>query len=181
MKYQDPLTVYTAGPDGFSEATWKHHQDLVDFLSASNFKVLDPWALTPQHVVEKALSIPDYSERVAELHKLDRLMGRRNTRAIVAGEIIIANLDGQEVDSGTSSEVGCGYMAGDVCFGVRSDFRKSGENEGCIINLQVQYFIEASGGKIFRSQEELKANIALIRSAGLKARTRKAQLCLRKI
>ena len=42
-----------------------------------------------------------------------------------------------------------------VINGLRTDFRRSGENDGVLVNLQVQYWIEASGGKIITSLSDL--------------------------
>ena len=69
---------------------------------------------------------------------------------------VLAVLDGVDVDSGTASEIGYAFGLGDkVINGYRGDFRRSGENDGVCINLQVQYWIEQSGGTIVRSLSEL--------------------------
>ncbi len=38
-------------------------------------------------------------------------------------------------------------------YGLRTDFRLAGDNPGSIVNLQVQYFIEASGGSVETTME----------------------------
>jgi nucleoside 2-deoxyribosyltransferase len=81
-------------------------------------------------------------------------IGRRNKVAIDESDILIAALDGQEVDSGTATEVGYGAGTGKKIYGYRSDFRQSGE-KGATVNLQVQFFIEASGGEIFKDLDSL--------------------------
>ncbi len=74
-------------------------------------------------------------------------IGRRNRAAMDAADFVIAALDGQEVDSGTASEVGYAAGQGKLIYGYRSDLRQSGEL-GVHVNLQVEYFIVASGGEI---------------------------------
>ena len=39
--------------------------------------------------------------------------------------------------------------------GLRTDFRLAGDNPGSIINLQVQFFIERSGGRVFTTVNDL--------------------------
>jgi hypothetical protein len=38
---------------------------------------------------------------------------------------------------------------------LRTDFRLAGDNAGAIVNLQVQYFIESSGGSVETTIEDL--------------------------
>ena len=38
---------------------------------------------------------------------------------------------------------------------LRTDFRQSGENEGGLVNLQVRYFIDASGGTVATNVDDL--------------------------
>ena len=61
---------------------------------------------------------------------------------------MLAVLDGTDVDSGTASEIGYAYAKGKPMVGYRGDFRLSSDNEGGVVNLQVQYFILTSGGSI---------------------------------
>lgn len=85
---------------------------------------------------------------------MNHLIGQRNRLAIERSQILIALLDGQELDSGTASEVGYASGKGKRVYSLRSDFRQAGE-AGARVNLQVQYFIEASGGRIATSLAEL--------------------------
>ncbi len=65
-------------------------------------------------------------------------------------DIVLGVLDGPELDSGTASELGFAAALGKKCFGLRTDFRDSGDFDGIPINLQVLYWIESSGGMPFR-------------------------------
>jgi nucleoside 2-deoxyribosyltransferase len=61
---------------------------------------------------------------------------------------MLAVLDGPDVDSGTAAEIGYAAKAGLVIVGLRTDTRRTGDNEGVVVNLQVEYFIRASGGSV---------------------------------
>jgi hypothetical protein len=45
------------------------------------------------------------------------------------------------------------------CFGLRSDLRQTGE-PGVAVNLQVEYFVIASGGAIVRGLKDLLEELA---------------------
>ena len=60
-------------------------------------------------------------------------------------------LDGTDVDSGTASEIGFAFALGMPIVGFRTDLRATGDNEAAVVNLQVEYFIRASGGTIVTS------------------------------
>jgi nucleoside 2-deoxyribosyltransferase len=62
--------------------------------------------------------------------------------------MVFAVLDGTDVDSGTAAEIGYAFAKGKPILGYRGDFRLSADNDGSIVNLQVEYFIRASGGTI---------------------------------
>ena len=67
----------------------------------------------------------------------------------------MAVLDGTDVDSGTAAEIGYAFARGKLIVGYRGDFRLSADNEGSTVNLQVEYFIRASGGTIVERYEDL--------------------------
>jgi nucleoside 2-deoxyribosyltransferase len=91
-------------------------------------------------------------------------VGARNAEAIGGARLLIAQLDGQEVDAGTAAEVGYAAALGLPCLGVRSDLRASGE-PGMRVNLQLAAFIVLSGGFIAGSLDELVARLAALRAA----------------
>ena len=116
-------------------------------------EVLDPWTLVSD--AEAATARGEGGE-VAFL----RLIGARNAGAIDSADLVIAVLDGQEVDAGVAAEVGYAAGRGIRCVGLRTDLRQTGE-DGAIVNLQVQWFLERDGGSIAGSVEELLALIPL--------------------
>ena len=82
-------------------------------------------------------------------------IGKANEEAIRASDIVVGVLDGAELDSGAVSEIGFAAALGKKCYGLRTDFRNSGDFDGIPINLQVLYWIESSGGKLFRLISEI--------------------------
>jgi nucleoside 2-deoxyribosyltransferase len=128
---------YVASALGFTEAGRHYYAEA--FLPALSRVVdpVDPWALG------------DPTTDLAEI-------GRRNAEAIDSCQLLVAHLDGQEVDSGTAAEVGYAAARGLKCFGLRTDLRQSGE-PGAKVNLQVEHFIVASGGSIAKTLEDLIA------------------------
>jgi nucleoside 2-deoxyribosyltransferase len=82
-------------------------------------------------------------------------MGATNRAAIDAARAVVAVLDGTDVDSGTAAEIGYAFARGKLIVGYRGDFRLSADNEGSTVNLQVEYFIRASGGTIVERYEDL--------------------------
>ena len=61
-------------------------------------------------------------------------------------DMLVAVLDGVDVDSGTAGEIGFAYGLGKPVFGLRTDFRMTGDNEAAGVNLQFRYFIEQAAG-----------------------------------
>jgi len=86
--------------------------------------------------------------RCARLAAINTELGRTNTARIDAADAVFGVLDGVDVDSGTAAEIGYAFARGKYVAGLRTDFRLAGDNLGSIVNLQVQYFIEQSGGKV---------------------------------
>ena len=146
------IKVYLAGPLGFSEAG-RHFQGgvLLPLLRGIGLEVIDPWALTDPAEPLIVAVMPAGEARVVAWRMLNLVIGARNVVAIDDCEAVVAILDGVDVDSGTSAEIGYAFARGKRIFGYRGDFRLSSDNEGAAVNLQVEYFILASGGDIATS------------------------------
>ena len=84
-------------------------------------------------------------------------IGRANADNIRACDGVVAVLDGVDVDSGTAAEIGFAYALGKWIAGLRTDFRQTGENEAAVVNLQVRHFIDASGGTLVTTIDDLEA------------------------
>ena len=148
-------SVYLASPLGFAASTAAFMAELVARL-ADHVIVVNPWA---DHRFDRDFAnlsrLNDHHERVRRLHDINHQLGRGNEERIRSSDALIAVLDGVDVDSGTAAEIGFAYALGKRSYGIRTDFRLAGDNLGSIVNLQVQYFIEASGGRIVDSLDAL--------------------------
>jgi nucleoside 2-deoxyribosyltransferase len=143
---------YVASPLGFTEAGRRYQADVYLPALATVVDPVDPWTLTTVEELAQARAAGRERELALEV-------GGRNAEAIRSCRLLVAQLDGQEVDSGTAAEVGYAAALGLTCFGWRSDLRQAGE-PGVRVNLQLESFIVASGGVIAASLEELLAALA---------------------
>jgi nucleoside 2-deoxyribosyltransferase len=152
--------AYLAGPYGFSEGGRSFYQDrFLPLVREAGYDVLDPWALTPAELINKAAGLPYGEERRERWREVNRIIGENNARAIRAADVIVAVLDGPDVESGTAAEIGYGAALGKPVIGYRGDFRLAADNEGSTVNLQVEYFILAGGGRIVPTLELLRAEL----------------------
>jgi nucleoside 2-deoxyribosyltransferase len=143
------MEVYIASPLGFSEAGRAfYHETLLPMLKGAGYAVLDPWALTDPALIADIRAMPCGMPRIAAYRALNQRIGKTNTDAIDRCDAMLAVLDGVDIDSGTAAEVGYAYAKGKPIVGYRGDFRLSSDNEAAAVNLQVEYFIIASGGEI---------------------------------
>jgi nucleoside 2-deoxyribosyltransferase len=150
------IRVYLASPLGFSEAGRHFYATiLLPHMRALGCEVLDPWALTDARKIQAAQSMAYGSAKREAWRTLNLEMGATNRAAIDAAQAVVAVLDGTDVDSGTAAEIGYAFARGKLIVGYRGDFRLSADNEGSTVNLQVEYFIRASGGTIVERYEDL--------------------------
>ena len=96
------------------------------------------------------------ADRLEGWRRLNQQIGSKNEAAIRDCDWMLAVLDGVDVDSGTAAEIGFAHALRKRILGYRGDFRRSSDNEGAIVNLQVEYFILASGGGIAENIQDLK-------------------------
>ncbi|HTX13170.1 MAG TPA: nucleoside 2-deoxyribosyltransferase [Solirubrobacteraceae bacterium] len=139
------LRCYVASPLGFTEGGREYYR--TNYLPALSSVVepVDPWSLA---TAEELALAGDHDPTI----RLE--LGRRNAHAIRSCQLLVAYLDGQEVDSGTAAEVGFAAALGIRCLGLRTDLRVAGDF-GARVNLQVESFIVESGGTICSSLREL--------------------------
>jgi nucleoside 2-deoxyribosyltransferase len=142
------VRIYLASPLGFADSTRHFMEHLIERI-APHVDVSNPWDDTRfAGEFERIAGIDSRSEANAALAAINTELGRSNAEAIRNADGVVAILDGVEVDSGTAAEIGYAYGLGKRIYGLRTDFRLAGDNSGTIVNLQVQYFIEASGGSV---------------------------------
>jgi len=148
---------YIASPLGFSEVSRSYYATRYLPALSEHVKPVDPWALSsPQEWIAATAA--------GRLRELGVEIGARNAEAIRGSHVLIAHLDGQEIDAGTASEVGYAAALGHPCLAVRSDLRASGE-PGMRVNLQVEAFVALSGGFIAGSLDELLERLVALRAA----------------
>ena len=148
------MKVYLASPLGFAESTRGFMEAIESLMSTCGYIVINPWRMAdPQQF---NITTQNIQERRQALHKVNMEIAAQNAKAIHECQIMMAVLDGTDVDSGTASEIGFAYALGKRIYGYRGDIRRSGDNDGSIVNLQVQYWIENSGGCIVTSLDALR-------------------------
>jgi nucleoside 2-deoxyribosyltransferase len=149
------LQVYLASPLGFSPE-WKSYRDKIKRrLTELGCSILDPWNPKFHNVIDEAKALGHWSARVAAFRDIARQIGKANDDMIRSCDAVLGVLDGPDLDSGTASEIGFAAGLGKRCYGLRTDFRNSGDFDGIPINLQVLYWIESTGGTLFRRIDEI--------------------------
>lgn len=147
--------VYLASPLGFADSTRPFMHSLVQELTP-HLDILNPW--DDQRFAADFARLAgdnDFDRRKTALHLINHEIARFNAENIDRADGLFAILDGVDVDSGTASEIGYAAAHGKFICGIRTDFRLSADNYGSIVNLQVQYFIESSGGCIVHTVPDL--------------------------
>jgi nucleoside 2-deoxyribosyltransferase len=148
-------SVYLASPLGFSRE-WKSYREKIERrLDELGCTVLDPWEGPFHTAIAEASTLPDWPSRISAFKDIAMQIGKANEEMIRSCDTVLGVLDGAELDSGTVSEIGFAAALGKTCHGLRTDFRDCGEFDGQPFNLQVLYWIESSGGRLFRKIEEM--------------------------
>jgi nucleoside 2-deoxyribosyltransferase len=153
------MKAYLASPLGFAESTKAFMDELIATLR-TRIEVVNPW--DDQRFAADFARIPSIdsvAERKKLLQHINHELGKKNAECIQACDAVIAVLDGVDVDSGTAAEIGYAFALGKSVWGLRTDFRLAGDNEGAVVNLQVEYFIYQSGGKVVTTVDELMASL----------------------
>lgn len=79
-----------------------------------------------------------------------------NLRALKECDIMVAMLDGPQVDDGTAWEIGCFFMQGKSVLGLRTDFRRAGETDNSRMNLMIECSCRAVTSSLEELAEALK-------------------------
>ncbi len=143
MNSRKPV-VYIANPSGFSDAgrLWLA-EVVVPKLASAGFEVINPF---DQVMGKTNAELRNSMEAMSHNEAIG--IGTDNFAKIDGSGFIFAILDGTDVDSGTSIEIGYGYARGKKVVGYRGDFRATADAGACKANLQVETAIELSGGHI---------------------------------
>jgi|GEM_PF-294309 len=160
------MLIYVASPLGFSEAGLVFYKTLILRLKRLGHRVLDPWKLTDKRKIKAVAAMAYGSSKRRAWRRLNGEIGANNRAAIDRCDAVFAVLDGVAVDSGTASEIGYAFAMGKPILGYRGDFRLSADNEGSIVNLQVEYFIRHSGGNIITKLRDLGSALKELNALG---------------
>jgi nucleoside 2-deoxyribosyltransferase len=158
-------SVYLASPLGFAESTRAYLERVVARLDELGLAVHDPWSaaesLAAASAIRVAETMADTAARMDALRRANRRIAAANEAGIREAALVVAILDGADVESGTASEIGFAAALGRPIFGLRTDWRRGLENDGALVNLQIEWWIEQSGGSIVRSLDELAQAVQL--------------------
>ncbi len=143
--------VYLASPLGFTEEGRRYIKEVLipEVLRLDGVEVIDPWNALPSMDAKIIISFARGLE-----HEQTMRYGMENFKSIDAADAVLACLNGTDVDSGTSVEIGYATKAGKLVIGYRTDYRLGGESIGSGINLQVEAAIEKSGGRVFNCLDD---------------------------
>lgn len=126
--------IYLAGPL-FTHAELEFNRKLRDMLLKKGFSVFLPQ--------EDAEDVKKEHERQNQEYIFQRCV-----EGVDGSDLVLAVLDGVDVDSGTAWEIGYAYAKGKPIIGLRTDFRE-------LSNGMVNLMIEVSADALARDEEEL--------------------------
>ncbi len=141
------MKIYFAGPL-FSEAERDWIRSIIQKIESlaaqrgTKMEIIFPYDLLTQEEID----------RLGE-HAKHEIFSRCKSHLDNA-DIVIALLDGPQVDDGTAWEIGyfyAGKSPEQKIIGIRTDFRRAGESEGAVVNAMV----DGACDLIVRSREEL--------------------------
>jgi nucleoside 2-deoxyribosyltransferase len=117
-------TIYQTGPL-FSDSEREWHHKLTAALEASGHQVIWSGNLLADRMLKDATNPT-------------RFIFHACCNAIDQCSCVVALLDGSQVDDGTAWEIGYAYAKKLPIFGIRTDFRNSGEIPGAKVNAMIE-------------------------------------------
>ena len=119
------MKVYQAGPL-FTEAEILWHRAFTKKLTAAGHEVLWPGDFFTQEEINAWGA--DAPKRIMN----------RDRAAIDACDVVVALLDGAQVDDGTAWEIGYAFAKGKSVVGIRTDFRNAGDTAHGRVNAMIE-------------------------------------------
>ena len=126
--------IYLAGPL-FTHAELEYNRKLKDMLLNNGFSVF-----LPQEDAEDAAQDRERQNQ--------ECIFRKCVEGVDTSDLVVAILDGVDVDSGTAWEIGYAYAKGKPVIGLRTDFRALSDG---VVNLMVEMAIDS----LARDEDEL--------------------------
>jgi len=119
------MRIYQAGPL-FTAAEINWHKELKLQLSDAGYRVLWPGEFFSQ-------------EEIAALgDKAARHIMEKDRAAIDDCDVVVALLDGVQVDDGTAWEIGYAYAKDKPVIGIRTDIRNAGDTPHGSVNAMIE-------------------------------------------
>lgn len=119
------MKIYQAGPL-FTAGEQAWHRQFKEKLMKAGHDVTWPFELIDQKdVIAWGDKAP---QKIMEIDKA----------AIDQVEVIVALLDGTQVDDGTAWEIGYAYAKGLPIIGIRTDFRQAGDTKHSAVNAMIE-------------------------------------------
>ena len=117
------------------------------YLAGALFSLAEQeFNLTWKNLLENTFSVAVFLPQIEckDLEDNPTKIFEKCTEGIDISDIVIAILDGTDVDSGTAWEVGYSYVSNKTIIGVRTDFRQRGDDFGlnCMISKSLDFLIE---------------------------------------
>ena len=101
------MKIYIASPLGFSEIWDNYYESKIKpEIEKLGFEILCPWKENDTKELRETIAMDFSMERFHKFKKLNEEIGERNKILIDDSDILLAVLDGTDVDSGTSAEIG---------------------------------------------------------------------------
>ncbi len=119
------MRIYQAGPL-FSQADCDWHRNLTQRLRQAGHDVVWPGDLVSD--ADVAIWGSEAPKRIFAIDK----------GAIDGAEVLVALLDGAQVDDGTAWEVGYAHAKDIPVVGIRTDFRRVGETGHSVVNAMIE-------------------------------------------
>lgn len=84
---------------------------IIPIIEQASFQALNPWKYSEDisRKINEIKSTNDIIKQIKLWKNLNREIGRNNERMIKASQIVVAVLDGSDVDSGVTAEIEYAY------------------------------------------------------------------------
>lgn len=139
-------SVYVSSPLGFTAFGRWSMRRLYDKLEGVGLRVRDPWEWPNQRASEPPIRTLDLLTTALQTSadrgwQVSLEIAARNVTELRAADVMLAVLDGADVDSGVAAEIGYASGIGKAIVGLRTDQRRASDGHAHVVNLQVQHLI----------------------------------------
>jgi nucleoside 2-deoxyribosyltransferase len=97
-----------------------------------------------------------WPHEIVPCHAFSAQIFQANLQALSEADVMVALLEGSQVDDGTAWEIGYFFMQGKKILGLRTDFRRAGETDNSRVNLMIECSCLAVAGGLEELASDLK-------------------------